>query len=553
MSTLSGTAKCSPLFIRLLESRGFSDSLLIEKFLFAGLDQLEDPLKMKGMREAVERLRKAVTNKEKILVHGDYDVDGVTATAVLAKTLQILKADYFTFVPERARDGYGISEDAIRKFHTQGVSILMTADCGIAAHDEIQVARSLGMDVIVIDHHRIPAQGLPQATIILNPQQEDCGYPSQDLSAAGLAFKLAQALIGNQALNFLDLAALSTVADIAPLRDENRIIVRYGLKQLADNPNFGLQALIKSAGIRSKQLNTGHLGFMLGPRINACGRMSTPEIALRLLVSENLREAESLASVLEEENKLRQKEERQIVKDAIEEAERTAHFNRDRVVVVGKQGWHQGVVGIVASRLVERFSRPALVIGFDASGGKGSGRSVKGFNLFQALESCRDLLQEFGGHEQAVGLSMAYENLPLLRKKINEYAQAVPADIFVRQVRSDLKISLQDLNTHFMEELQWLEPHGAGNPRPVFETQNLLIRTKPVTLSPQTVQFFVTDGRSVAEAVWSNRNASGFWVQQGMEINLFYHAKIKKVNGIESLVLDVRDAQKISSVYSSKS
>lgn len=536
----------SPKFTELLAKRGLTDPEAIEKFLAADLDDLCDPLRMKGMPEAAARLQKAVRAKEKILIHGDYDVDGITGAALIARTLTILKADFSTFLPERVRDGYGVSGEAIRAAHQKGVSLLVTVDCGITAREEIQMARSLGVDVIVIDHHRLPPEGLPPATVILNPLQEDCDYPFKELSAAGLAFKLSQVLIGERARQFLDLAALSTVSDVAPLRGENRIIVKNGLKILSERANPGIRALAEVAGLRAREVNVGHIGFVIGPRINAAGRMSSADIALRLLMTENPKEAESLALALQEENKVRQKEERQVVKDALAEVERTFHFNRDRVIVVGKATWHPGVIGIVASRLVDKYYRPSLVISIQDGIGKGSGRSVKHFHLFRALEACKDLFEEFGGHEQAAGFAIREENIPELRRRINQYAaENCPPETFLKKVNIDLELKLEDLKSVFIRELELLEPHGAGNPRPVFLTRGLKHKGKPRQPNPQTLQFWLTDGTLTCEALWTER--AGFpgttpeWMGKGSPIDFVYSLKTRVWDGRESLVLEVKE------------
>lgn len=544
MSLIDEITSYSPLFTELLAKRGLHQPEQIEKFLEIDVRHFENPLRMKGMKEGVERLEKAIRNQEKILIHGDYDVDGVTGSALLARTLAHLKAGFRTFLPERARDGYGVSEDAIRSAAQDGFSLLITVDCGITAHQEIGLARQLGLDVIVIDHHRIPPTGLPPASVIINPQQEDCAYPFKGLSAAGLVFKLSQALIGSKALQFLDLAALSTICDVAPLLDENRIIVKKGLEILSKRSNPGLTALSEVSGIKSSQFNVGHLGFILGPRINASGRMSTPEISLRLLMTENAKEAGSLAQVLNEENKLRQKEERQVVKEAVFEVERTTHFNRHRVLVVGRDGWHQGVVGIVASRLVDKFHRPALVVAIENGIGKGSGRSIKGFNLFAALESCKPLLEEFGGHEQAVGFSLKQENLPKVREKINEFAFAqYAAEAFIKKIPVDLEIKLEDLRSAFLHELSLLEPHGVGNPRPVFLTKNLRVKNIPKAQNASSLQFWVTDESLTCEAVWGERYGANLSaLKENSRIDLAYSVKKRQWNGLESLILEVKEA-----------
>lgn len=533
----------SPLFNQLLTQRGLTDPVQIQNFLSVTLDQLEDPMLMKGMKQAVSRVLVAARSGEKVLVHGDYDVDGVTGAALMARTLELIGAKATTFLPDRAEDGYGVSERAIREGAKNGVKLLITVDCGITARKPIESARALGVDVLVIDHHRIPEEGIPPANIILNPQQSDCPYPFRDLSAAGLVFKLAQALLGNRAFQFLDLAALSTVCDVAPLKQENRIIVKKGLELLSDRTNPGIRALATAAGIRPKALNVGHIGFVLGPRINAAGRMSSPEIALRLLTTENLKEAESLAQALEEENRARQKEERETAQQAIAQVERIFNFNRDRVIVAAKEGWHPGVIGIVASRLVERFHRPSIVIALDGGKGKGSGRSIKGFNLFEAMDSCKELFEAFGGHEQAAGLTIKECNLAALRLKINQHANGkYEGKVFVRHIPVDMELKFSDFRTSFIQELDLLEPHGAGNPRPVFMTKHLEIKSKAEKIYGETYKFWVSDGVQTYEAVWNDRSGEGpSGLQKGKIVHLTYSIKGKVWDGVESLSLDVKE------------
>lgn len=550
MSTLEQKNSYSSRFLQLLKLRGLEESGAVEAFLKADLPNLYDPFCMKGMAEAVARVRRAAQAGEKVLIHGDYDVDGITGSSVVAKTLKALGVEHRVFLPNRAEDGYGVSERAIREGAANGEKILITVDCGVAAGAKIALARELGMDVIIIDHHRIPAEGLPPANAILNPLQEDCDYPFKELSAGGLAFKFSQALLGEQAYALLDLAAVSTVCDVAPLRDENRIIVRKGLKLLGQRTSLGFKALAEIAKINGRDVNVGHIGFAFGPRINAAGRMSTPEIALRLLLTESAREAESLAKVLDEENKARQREERQTVKEAVREVERVMNFSRDRVIVVGREGWHQGVIGIVASRLVDKYHRPAIVIAFENGKGKGSGRSIKTFNLYEALCDSQDLFMEFGGHAQAAGLSIADANLDAFRRRINDYArEKMNASDLVKSVPVDLEISLEDLTSPFVQELQMMEPHGMGNPRPVFRTASLQLKTQPVKLSPMTHQFYVTDGVFVYEALWTEKSpvegtegeTALKSLQKGKTFDLSYSLKIKSWEGRERVVLEAKE------------
>lgn len=536
-------ASFSPAFRALLAKRGFKTDPEIEAFLFSGLSSLHDPFLMKNMREVKERIEKAVHAREKILIHGDYDVDGITGVAVLAKTLERLGGEYTTFLPERERDGYGVSETAIHQAQEKGVSLIVTVDCGITAKREIEIARAHGMDVIVIDHHRLPAGGLPDTHLILNPLQEDCPYPFKELSAAGLAFKLSQALTGGEALDLLDLVALSTISDIAPLTGENRILVKNGLTMLSERKNTGIRALAEVAKMKAAKVDTGHVGFILGPRLNAAGRMSSADTALQLLLTKIPREAESLAKILDEENKARQRSERETTQEAMRKVERTVNFNRERVLVIDGAGWHRGVIGIVASRLVEKYERPAVVISVEEGVGRGSGRSIKSFHLFNALRSCEEVLDQFGGHAQAAGLTVREENIPLLREKINAFAfEHLPPEALKRHVVVDGELKLDELTGRFLEELELLEPYGVGNPRPVFQSAGLELRSKPRRLYGETYEAVVTDGSLNCQAQLSEKQmllcaTSG----SSTRFEAAYSVKTKQWNGMKTLILSVKE------------
>jgi len=537
------SAKFSATFRRLLEKRNLRKASEIEAFLFPSLSSLLDPFLMKNMREVKARIEKAVRAKEKILIHGDYDVDGITGVAVLARTLDELGGSYTTFLPDREQDGYGVSEAAIRKACEQGVGLIITVDCGITAKREIEVARSQGIDVIVIDHHRLPSDGLPDTHFILNPLQADCSYPFKELSAAGLVFKLSHALTGAPAFNHLDLVALSTVSDVAPLTGENRVLVKKGLEVLAEKKNLGLRALAEVAKMKTTRPNTGHLGFILGPRLNAAGRMSSADTALRLLLTRSPREAESLARILDEENKARQRYERETTQEAIRKVEQTVNFNRERILVVEGKGWHKGVIGIVASRLVEKYSRPAVVISTENGSGRGSGRSVKGFHLFNALRSCEAILDEFGGHEQAAGLTVQAKNIPLLREKLNGFAfENLSPEMLKRRVAVDMALRPEELTDRFLEELEFLEPHGAGNPRPVFFSEKLRLRSKPRRLYGDIYETVLTDGLLNFHAQLDEKQASfSASCDASTCFDAAYSIKTRQWNGIQTMVLSVKE------------
>lgn len=529
----------NPIIIRLLEKRGIL-SEQADSFLNPCLTTLADPFVMKGMSKACERIHKASSTKETVLIHGDYDVDGITAAAILAKTFRVMGITPEVFLPDRHKDGYGVSLQAIKNASLKGIKLLVTADCGITAKSQMEEAKKLGMDVIIIDHHRIPSDGIPDAFAILNPLQEDCSYPFKDLSAGGLAYRFSAALIGPKANEFLDLAALSTVCDVAPLVKENRAIVKKGLEKIGEKNTVGMRALCEIAKLTSPKITAAHAGFVLGPRINAAGRMSSPEIAFRLLVSESSREAMSLASILEEENKTRQIEDRQVLKEAISDVEKNFHFNRDRIIVVARKDWHLGVIGIVASKLVEKFNRPAWVLTIQPDGTvKGSGRSVKPFHLVKGLEACSDLLVQFGGHELAAGLSMIPEKIDEFRKRLNAYAvETFQNGDFKKEIRFDCEIALNEIKTELLFEMMLLEPHGMGNPRPVFLTRQLSLKGQARPWGPQNMKFYVTDGNIILEAVCDSEK---FSLTANKKFDLVYSLKTRLREGIESFHLDIKE------------
>ncbi len=532
----------SPLLQKILAVRGFKSEPEAQKFLYPSLDHLYDPFLMKGMRRAVDRILSAVQKKEMILIHGDYDVDGITGTALLSRLFQKLGARFFAFLPNRKTDGYGVSTGAIKLAREKNASLFMTVDCGITAFEEVKEAGASGMDTIIIDHHRIHDGAMPNAYAILNPLQEDCAYPFKELSACGLAFKLAQALLGSDAFELLDLAALSSVCDVAPLRDENRVIVSSGLAALSTRAHIGFRVLCEVAGLRRKHLVASDLGFILGPRINASGRMGSPETALKLLVSTGEREAVELARVLDKENSARRDEDRLLLKKALQLVEREVNFSRDRVIVVSGEGWHEGVIGIVAQRLVEYFHRPAVVIALNGERGKGSGRSIKGFHLFDGFKYGEAFLEEFGGHELAAGLVIGRENVKPFKEKLNEYAHTLPAETFLKSVQVDLELSFDELSPRFFAELSLLEPFGAGNPRPVFLTRGIRSKRRPVQTKNGALQWWVTDGIHTFEAQWKSRGPS-IAFPDSEPYTLVYSPAVKVSEGIQHVVLEIRDAK----------
>lgn len=458
----------------LLVQRGHGTPELARRFLRPSLADLADPLSLAGMAEAVERIARAVHGGEGILVHGDYDVDGQCATAIITRALRAAGARVTPFVPHRLRDGYDFGPAGIRAAVDAGATLVITCDCGITAVESVRTARAAGLDVVITDHH-LPAAELPEATAVVDPQRADDASGLGTLCGSGVAFKLVQALIpvlglpANLHLHLLDYVALATVADVVPLTGENRILVKHGLRVLGDSRWSGLRALVECCGLGGRELRAGQLGFILGPRLNAAGRIGDAGDGVRLLLTDDPVEAGPLARRLEELNGERQALDQRILDEALEQVERHADPERDAGLVLTGEGWHPGVIGIVASRIVERYGRPTFLIAFDAEIGKGSGRSISRFDLHAALGDCAPLLERYGGHRMAAGLTIRREHLDAFRERFAAAARArlAPEDLGPEQ-RVDLVVGLEEVTPDLERLCRYLEPCGTGNPGPVF-------------------------------------------------------------------------------------
>ena len=422
----------SPVTARLLCIRGMGAIEDARRFLAPRLEDLHDPFALADMASAVDRILAAIAAKERIAVHGDYDVDGVTSTVILRRALELLGADVVHFIPERFRDGYGLQPATIDRLHGDGIHLIISVDCGIRADEAATRARELGIDLIITDHHE-PDTSLPTALAVINPKRHDCTYPDKNLAGVGVALKLVQALCGrtghaNWLSAFVKIAAIGTLADVVPLTGENRIIAKLGLGMLSKGPHkVGLRALLDVCGLAGREIDSYHIGFVVAPRVNAAGRMSTPDIAARLLLASDEtmgEEARALAEQLNSENIRRQQEEAEIVAQARKTVETDLEVGSRTVIVVAGDGWHRGVIGIVASKLVDAFHRPAIVISIDGDIAHGSCRSIPSFNMLGALESCGELMTKFGGHKQAAGLTLESGRIRELRARVNEYADS---------------------------------------------------------------------------------------------------------------------------------
>lgn len=457
----------------ILVARGHTTADRAKRFLRPRLDHLHDPAKLTDGPRAAKRIAGAIESGERILVHGDYDVDGISATALLTRWLRSMGGTVVPFVPHRLRDGYDFSGAGLVVGKEAGAGLIVTADCGTRAHRAVSDARAEGIDVIVTDHHSV-GDSLPDAYAVVNPQRPDCAYPDKGLCGAGVAYKLCE-LVGRElgdrtgeVVEYLDLVALATIADLVPLTGENRVFVAYGLRRMAHTRVRGIEALLRVSGVASTEVTAGRIGFMVAPRINAAGRIGESADALELLLTEDEAVAARLATKLDETNRSRQEEDRRTLEEALELLERSYDPHDDYGVVLAGEGWHPGVIGIVASRVVEAIHRPVVMVALDGDSGRGSARSVAGFHLYEALTECSEYLRRYGGHRQAAGMDLARDALPAFRDAFNEVARRRLGGEDLRPVlRPDLEVDLHEVDLELVRWMSYLGPYGMGNPGPL--------------------------------------------------------------------------------------
>ena len=516
-ASLARVLGISPILAALLITRGYDDESSARSFLTPDYNQIHEPYLMLGMREAVARLESAIDNGERILIYGDYDVDGTTGTAVLLRALKLLGARTGFHVPHRFTEGYGIQQPALEKALNEGYKLVVSVDCGIRAHEPLYWARDHGLDVIITDHH-LPDEneGAPPAFAVLNPNQAGCSYPDKNLAGVGVAFKLVHALFRErgrepQVEGFMKVVAIGTVADVAKLVGENRTIVTLGLKDLAKASNPGLRALIEVAGCGDgKGMTAYDLGFRLGPRINAAGRMDAARAVVELFDTRDSDEARRLAMHLDTRNEERKAVQQQIIDLAVAEL---AEGNKagTHVAVIAGEGWHRGVIGIAASKIAEKINRPCVVFSIDGELAHGSGRSIAAYHLLDGLTACADLFEKFGGHSHAAGITIKPERIDMLRKRLNEHAASCLSDEDLEHsVAIDMELTADQITFQMARELQTLEPYGAGNPPPVFMTKNLRCLSEPTVLKDRHLKMRLAGSNNrPTEAIWWNCIESG--------------------------------------------
>lgn len=459
-----------PLIARLLVCRGMDAPEKAGDFLCGDLNALGDPARMADLPRAVQLIRRAAEEKQTVWIVGDYDADGITGTAILFRTLRRLGVEPHVHIPHRTQDGYGLRADVVRRAREAGARLLITVDCGTTSFEEMELARSLGMETVVVDHHDLdPSRTLP-ASALLNPLRPDCSYPEKELASAGVAFTLARALLEEgEAWQHLDLAAIGTIADLAPLTGENRILVKTGLHALRGSTKPGIRALLARAGLEGRSLETDDVAFSLAPPLNAAGRMGSAEDSFRLLVSDDPAESEKAAEALFRQNRARAASGREAFQKALVKISREINFSKDRVIILEDEGWHPGVIGILATRLANRFHRPTVIIAMTGDSCRGSARSIRSFHLVEALHAVREHLVEFGGHPGAAGLTIERSRIPAFREALNQIArERIDPKALSPTVDLDGELPLSELTEELIRGLEMLAPFGSGNPRPVF-------------------------------------------------------------------------------------
>ena len=539
------------IIARAMINRGIDTVSKVRVFMDTDLRSMHDPFLLKGMKSAVEKILKAIENKDKICVYGDYDVDGITATAVMIRTLKRLGADAVYYIPNRIEEGYGLGNNSMDIIKELEVSLIITVDCGIRSNEVVDYAQAVGMEVIITDHHECEGE-LPKAYSILNPHQPDCDYPYKGLAGVGVAFKLASALlsrkdIGDYAEELLDIVSIGTIADVVPLLDENRIIVKNGLGRIRKTANKGIKALLTVCGLSDKELNTYNVAFMIAPRINAAGRIADATECVELLLTDDEDKAVEIAERLDSDNRERQKIETDILKCAIAIIEETLDTDKNRVLVLSNDNWHVGVIGIVASRLVDRYYLPAFVISQDGELGKGSARSIPGFNIFEAMSKHSSIFEKYGGHEMAAGFTILTERIDELRDCMNKEAEKIMGmDKPIPEVFVDYKLMPTDITLDTVRQLKLMEPFGTGNTSPVFVYRDLMVTSsRAVGNESKHLSLRVNDGINEIKCIAYNFGSMQKLLSFGSKIDIICTVENNIWNGMENVQLNIKDIKLI--------
>lgn len=535
----------SKLVAKILVKKGITEVKDINIFLNPTRNDFYNPFLMPDMEKAVERILTALKNNEKITVYGDYDVDGITSTTVLKNFLIERNANVLEYIPNRLDEGYGLNKDAIKKISNEGCNLMITVDCGISAIEEVEYAKTLGIETIITDHHE-PGEELPNAIAVVDAKRKDNKYPFNQLAGVGVAFKLIQAisqkleLEEKEYLKYLDLVCVGTISDIVPLIDENRTIAKLGLKLVEATKNVGLKTLLEVSGFN--KIDSNMISFGIAPRINACGRMGHARLALKLFLTDNQNETREIANQLNQYNKQRQDIEKTIYEEAIELIEKN---EKDKeVLVLGKENWHHGVIGIVSSKITDLYFKPSILICFEENIGKGSGRSVPGFDLYEALSKCSENITRFGGHSMAIGLTIEKENFEKFKKDFEEYAHKCNISDIIPIINIDEEVSLKDINIRDVSELKLLEPFGEANKMPLFLIRNLKIQSIRSLSEGKHLKLSLKDDNYWIDAIGFNLGYLSEEYIIGDKVDLVGNLEINSYNGRESLQINLKDIRK---------
>ena len=533
----------NPLLATILANRNITKKEDIDLFLNPTRNDFHDPFLMPDMNIAVKRIKKAITNKEKAIIYGDYDVDGITSITVLKSFLEERGLLVDAYIPNRLKEGYGLNKTAIKSIAEKGYSLMITVDCGISAIDEIEYSNSLGIETIITDHHET-VEELPNALAVVDCKRKDNKYPFRDLAGVGVVFKLIQALgislnlEEKEYLKYLDIVCIGTISDIVPLIDENRIIAKLGLKLVEVTKNIGLKSILYSSGYKKIDSNT--ISFGVAPRINACGRMGYQDEALRVFLSKNVQEVIELTNKLNNYNKQRQEIEKKIYEEAIDKIEKKG-LNNGNTIVVGGEGWHHGVIGIVASKITDLYFKPSILLCYEDDLGKGSGRSIPGFDLHNALMQCKDDLEKFGGHAMAIGLTIDRKKEESFRKHFDNIAKKEETEKITPKIKIDMVVNLNEINKDMVKSLHELEPFGEANKMPVFAYKNLKIDSIRALSEGKHLKLTLKSEQLLINAIGFNMGDLAEEYKIGDKVDIAGVLEINSFNGVESLQINMKD------------
>lgn len=546
VNEISEKYSINKLLSTILVNRGITENEQMRKFLSPKRNDFYNPFEMPDMEIAVERIIKAIEEKEKVIIYGDYDVDGITSVTVLKSFLEERGIQVSEYIPNRLEEGYGLNKKAVEEIAKNKNTLMITVDCGISAVEEVEYANQLGIETIITDHHE-PGNEIPNALAVVDAKRKDNKYPFRNLAGVGVVFKLINAIAikmnleEKDYLKYLDIVCIGTISDIVPLVDENRVIVKLGLRLVEQTKNLGLKSILKSSGYN--KIDSSVISFGVAPRINACGRMGHQEDALKLFLSKELNEVNELAQKLNDYNKLRQETEKKIYNDAISQIEEKGLKENNTIVVMG-ENWHHGVIGIVSSKITELYFKPSILLCEDGDSGKGSGRSIPGFDLYEALTECKDTIDRFGGHSMAIGINVKKEKFEEFKNALENIAKQRNISSIIPILNIDAQINLDDLNKDMVKSLNELEPFGEGNKNPIFAFKNLKIDSIRALSDGKHLKLTLKDNKNIVNAIGFNLGNLVTEYKIGDKVDIVGNLEINSFNGVDNIQINIKDLMK---------